>query len=526
MTTLPDAFAIALEHHQAGSALLAQGQFDEAIACFRRAIQSKPDLREAHSHLAAALHAQGNLGSAVESYRAALKLKPDDAVLCNSLGNALWILGKLNEAYICYRQAIALRPDYTEAYTNVGNALLFQGKLEEAADNCRRALELNPNYVVAHNNLGNVLLSQAKPDEAATWYRQAIALNPDYAEAHCNLAGALQQLGRFDEALGSYARALELRPDDAYAHYGRANLKLLHGDFEGGLAEYQWRLKTNEHVQRKFAQPMWDGAPLANRAVLLHAEQGLGDTIQFVRYAKLIKQQNSDATVIVECQPPLSKLLAHCPGIDRLAPRGDALPPFDLQAPMMSLPGILKTTLQTIPADIPYLFAEPELVEHWREKLAGVSGVRIGIHWRGRSKSDRRVIPLRCFADLSDVPGVRLISLQKGASELSADEKAGSSIVSLGDDFDTVRGAFVDTAAIMMNLDLVISCDTSVVHLAGALGVPVWLVAAFVPDWRWQLERSDSPWYPTMRIFRQKSPGDWSSAFQAMNAALLHKFGH
>lgn len=533
----PD-FAVA--HYNLGIALKSDGKLDDAIASYRQALQLKPDFPEAHHNLGRVYEAQGKLDDAAACYRRTLELNPQFSEAHNNLGNILCALGKPDEALPYYRRAVELKPNFHEAYSNLGNALRALGKLDEAIAFCRHALKLNPNNAEAYNNLGNTFQVQGKLPEAVESYRRAMELKPADADAHSNLGSALQQWGQIASATTCYAQALQLNPNCAFAHYGLATLNLLHGRFETGWPEFEWRWRTNPVGPREFptlgwagnATPgwagksvlRWDGNPLANRTILLHAEEvqgGLGDTIQFVRYAALIKKQNPAATVIVECQRSLAKLLARCPGIDRLIARGGELPPFDVHAPLMSVPGILKTSLETIPAKIPYLFADPLLVDEWRKKLDTVRGLRIGIAWRARPVTRHRNIPLECFTRLADLPGVKLIGLQKGARlELSAGRENVSSIVDLGDDFDATHGAFMDTAAVMMNLDLVISSDTAIPHLACALGVPVWLAVSIVPDWRWLLDRGDSPWYPTMRLFRQKTPGDWNGVFDEILAAL------
>jgi hypothetical protein len=298
---------------------------------------------------------------------------------------------------------------------------------------------------------------------------------------------------------------------------------LLHGDFEQGWPEYEWRLQINPHVRRRFGKPQWDGDCLGKQTILLYAEQCLGDSIQLVRFAPQVKSQNPTATVIVECPRPLLKLLSMCPGIDRLIARGDDLPPFDMRASLMSLPGILKTSLHTIPAAIPYLRANPALIQHWRNQLEPASGLRIGVNWRGQPTTRQRDIPISCFKSLAAISGVRLISLQKaaGAVELAEVPSDRPEMIDFGETIDSANGAFMDTAAIMMNVDLVITSDTSIAHLAGALGVPVWVGLPFVPDWRWLLQRDDCPWYPTMRLFRQQAVGDWSGAFEDIHATLV-----
>ena len=325
-----------------------------------------------------------------------------------------------------------------------------------------------------------------------------------------NLGLALYAQLKVDEAGECFRRALELKPGFAGAHGNLSHVMLLKGDFEQGWMEYEWRWESDQLLKREFREPRWMGEPLAGRTILLHAEQGLGDTFQFIRYAALLKGRG--AKVIVECQRAMVKLLARCGAIDQVVATGDELPSFDVHSPLLSVPGIIGTTLENIPADVPYLFADPDLVDDWRERLKGLSGFRVGINWQGREGQGTfrlRDIPIECFAPIAQLPGVRLISLQKGEGrkELAG---AGFPIFDPGEDVDTAHGGFMDTAAIMKNLDLVITSDTSVPHLAGALGVPVWLALPFVPDWRWLLDRSDSPWYPTMRLFRQRRPGDWA----------------
>ena len=294
------------------------------------------------------------------------------------------------------------------------------------------------------------------------------------------------------------------------------------GDFEKGWSEYEWRWRCSTVLPRPFPQPLWQGEPLDGRTILLHAEQGLGDTLQFVRYAPMVKQRGAE--VIVSCQKPLLSLLKSCPGIDSLLPQASVVPQFDVQASLMSIPSIFGTTLATIPSEVPYLSANADLAEHWRERLRSLQGFKIGINWRGRpgNPSERhRGIPLRAFAPLARLPGVRLISLQKGPGwEEIAAAAENVPVVDLGRALDEAAGPFMDTAAIMHNLDLVITSDTVIAHLAGALGVPVWVALPFVPDWRWLLEREDSPWYPTMRLFRQKRPGEWDEVFERIAAAV------
>jgi tetratricopeptide (TPR) repeat protein len=510
--------AFAEAHNNLGNALKEQGRPEEAMACYRRALELKPDFVEPYNNLGALLKEQGKLDEAVACYRRALELRPDFPATHNNLGNALKDQDKLDEAVACYRRALELTPDFAEARYNLANALKDQDKLDEAVACYRRVLELKPDYAEAHNNLGNTLRDQGKPDEAAACARRALQWKPDLVEAHYNLGTALKDQGKLDEALACYHRALELKPDYTEAHLSRALTFFLAGDWQQGWSEYQWRWQTKDFIPRHFSQPLWNGEPLAGKTILLHAEQGLGDTIQFVRYAPIVRQ--CGATVIVECQQPLLGLLEGCPGMDRLIGKGDDLPAFDVHAPLLSVPGILKTTLENVAATIPYLFPKPALIEQWRQRLMGLAGIKIGIAWQGNPKyrGDRfRSIPLRDFAPLAQVPGVRLISLQKGlGTEQLAEVRNRFPVTELGSRLQD----FMDTAAVIRSLDLVIACDTAVAHLAGALGADVWVALPLAPDWRWLLDRSDSPWYPTMRLFRQRERGNWQGVFEQIAKAL------
>ncbi|MBI3466815.1 MAG: glycosyltransferase, partial [Planctomycetes bacterium] len=376
---------------------------------------------------------------------------------------------------------------------------------------------------------------------------------PDYHEAHYNFGIALGQQGKLHESIARLEHALRVKPDYGDAHMSRAMAWLLQGKLDQGWQEYEWRWKCKNTKKPPFRQPLWDGSPLEGKAILLHVEQGLGDTIQFIRYAPVVKKLGGNVAVL--CQRPLTRLLASCSSIDFLTCKPDEVPPVDLQAPLMSLPGIFRNTLQTIPADVPYLSADAGLVEHWRQKLgcpadpphkpdapardtagnpslalrAGVGPFRIGIAWQGNPKylGDRlRSIPLVKFAPLAQVEGVCLISLQKGpgADQVRAVQDH-FRVVDLGPEVDEAAGPFMDTAAIITNLDLVITSDTAIPHLAGALGVPVWTALAYAPDWRFLLEREDSPWYPTMRLFRQKKLGDWDEVFDRIAQELANKLG-
>jgi Flp pilus assembly protein TadD len=482
------------------------------------------------------LQQAGNPQHAEAIYRQILQVSADPAnqgIVANVaevhsyLGISLATQGRLDEAVSSFKQALVLNHNMVEAYNNLGNVLVMQQKPADAAKCYERALQRKPDYAEAHCNLAVSLLDQDKSEPAMEHLREALKLKPDYSEAHTNLGNALRDLNRYEEAQSSYTRALEIQPAYADAHWNRALAWLMAGDYERGWPEYEWRFRCKFFNPRSFSQPVWQGEPLAGRTILLYGEQGLGDTLQMIRYVRLVKQRGG--RVMVECQPQLTGLLTGCPGIDVLAPQGATLPPFDVQASLMSLPAIFKTTRETVPNESPYLFSDGRLIEHWHRQLSGHRGFRIGIVWQGNPqfREDRyRSFPLAKLAPLARLPGVRLFSLQKGhgLEQIEAlqkgDGESSFSVVELGSQLDNATGPFVDTAAVIKNLDLIIAPNTGLAHLAGALGAPVWLPISAFPEWRWISGEEETPWYPTMRLFRQKKLGDWDDVFARMAAAL------
>jgi tetratricopeptide (TPR) repeat protein len=508
-----------------GVALAEQGLLQEAVATLRQACLLQPGFAKAHYNLAVALAQQGKLDEAMAGFREALRLQPGYAAAHYSLGNILRDQGKRDEAIGSYKEAIRVKPDYGEAYNNLGLALTETGHAAEAVIILRQAVRLRPQDGGAHNNLGLALADLGKFAEAEASYHEALRLNPRDADAHGNLGSAYKEQGRSAEALACYQLALWLKPESPSAHWNRALALLQAGQFEEGWREYEWRWKRPQTPPRPFRQPAWDGTQLVGRTILLYMEQGLGDMIQFLRYAPLVKRQGG--TMVVECPASLIPLFSTCPGIDRLVAEGSPLPEFDVQAPLLSLPRLLGTTLETVPANVPYLSAGPERVERWRRELEPLGGYKVGIAWQGNPKYqwDRhRSIPLACFAPLADMTGVRLVSLQKGPGAEQVRALHGRfGLVELTGEWDTEVGAFLDTAAVMKCLDLVVTADTAAAHLAGALGVPVWVALSAIADPRWLLGRDDSPWYPTLRLFRQNKLGDWTEVFQRMAQELQNR---
>jgi Tfp pilus assembly protein PilF len=479
-------------------------------------------------------------------YRQALRLNPNYPEAQSNLGDVLSSLGRFDEALTALQQAVRLRPDFAEAHNNLGAVYRQLHRFPESVACYREALRIKPQYAEAHFNLGIVYTQAGELDQAVAGCREALKLRPLYTEAHFQLAQALRAQGETDAATAEYRETIRLEPQTPDAHLSRALAWLLAGNFSEGWAEYAWRWKCKEFIGPPFPSPPWDGssagvaaganrdAPVspggthpdtpvspgghAGRTVLLHCEQGLGDTLQFIRYAPLVKKRSG--TLIVACQGALVKLLAACPGIDRLVEAGRPLPPHDVHLPMLDLPRIFGTTLETIPADVPYVFADPGLTAKWHEELRGIEGFKIGIAWQGNPqyRGDRaRSVPLSCFELLAGPPGARFFSLQKGLGVEQLQDVTGRFPIT---EVGSRLGDFMDTAAVLRNLDLVIACDTAVAHLAGALGVPVWVALPTASDWRWLLDRDDSPWYPTMRLFRQARSGDWNEVFARIAAEL------
>ncbi len=428
--------------------------------------------------------------------------------------------GRLAEAEQLYRQVLQADPTNVDALHLMGVLATGVGKYELAVNFISHAIRLQGKHPAFHVNLSDALQRWGRNTDALAAARQAVRLEPTYAEGHNSVGSVLKSLDRLDEALAAFTRAVDIKGDYVDAHYNRALLRISLGDFPRGWDEYEWRWKRPTFHQPPLPKPRWDGSPLDGRLLLVQCEQGLGDTIQFIRFVKLMQAQGEQ--VLVVPQLPLVPLLTTS-GVQNVIPPGTPLSEFDVYLPLMSLPRVFATTLETIPADIPYLAADSALVEHWKTRLAAIGGFTIGIHWQGNPESPlepRRSIPLEQFAPLASA-GVSLVSLQKGfGTDQIPAAQSRFPLVDLGQDLDEAHGPFMDTAAIMRGLDLVITSDTATAHLAGALGVPVWLPLSCDPDWRWLQQRGDCPWYPSMRLFRQPDPGNWPAVFAEMAGEL------
>jgi tetratricopeptide (TPR) repeat protein len=554
-------FVDALAFHQ-------RGRLGEAEMLYRQVLASEP-WHFGSLHLLGVISSQrGDHAAALERIDAALRLNSGDADAWNNRAIALRELKRLEEALAACDRAIALNPAHARAFTNRGSVLVDLNRPQEALASFDRAIALNPHLADAFNNRGKALMLLERLPEALESYNRAVVLAPDNREMFCSRGYALKELNRLGEALASYDRAIALEPAHFAAHADRGILlmelnrlkeaigsldraiglkpdcaealnnrglaKLLAGDYRGGWADHEWRWKAKTFAAERpqSGAPEWQGEEIEGKRILVFGEQGLGDVIQFVRYLPLLVRKGARVTLLVK--PNLLRLLSTLEGpIEIVATLGKA-DRFDFQCPLMGLPKRFGTEVETIPASVPYLKAEEDRVARWKQHI-GDPGFKIGIAWRTKIGStlgvrlhgERRSLRVAELAPLGRIAGVRLISLQKqhGLEQLS-DLPSDVRVETLGPDFDDGPDAFLDTAAVMRHLDLVVTVDTSIAHLAGALAMRTWIALKLVPDWRWLLGRCDSPWYPTLRLYRQDRDGDWTSVVAKMEqdlAALIVK---
>ncbi len=493
-----------------------RGALDEVRRVCARLLQQNPDDARAMCLLGAAAADAGQLEEGLRWTQSAIAADPASASPHFVAGRLWQGAGRLPEAESSYRRAIALQPRHARAHNNLGSVLHMQGRLEAALAAYRRALDLDPGLPQANQNYASIVRDTGALARAAEDYRRHTEAHPNDAMAFNDLGNTLRELGRHGEALAAYARALAIDPDLAHAHFSRSFVHLLLGDYTAGWKDYEWRWRIPEFnaPARRFAQPIWDGGRLPGGTILLHAEQGLGDTLQFIRYAPLVAQRC--AQVFLECQPDLKDLMRRVTGVHRVVGQGEALPAFDAHAPLMSLPGIFGTTLDNVPWSGPYVHAEAQRVA---QRPLEAAGFKVGLVWAGRPQQwdDRkRSIALDMLAPLA-LLGATFFSLQKGdAAAQAAAPPAGMRLV----DLSARLRDFSDTAALASQLDLLVTIDTSVAHLGGAMSLPTWVLTAHAPDWRYHLGRGDNPWYPSMRLFRQERDGDWTGAIAAVAAAL------
>jgi tetratricopeptide (TPR) repeat protein len=500
----------------------------DGLESYERAIALKPDDADVWRHRGVALRELGRPSDALASQDQAIMLRPTYAEAHGARGNALSDLQHHAEALASYELATVLKPDYAEAFSNKVAPLRELQRLDEALAASNQAIALRPDYAEGHNNRGGALYDLRCLDEALASYERALVLKPDYAEAHNNKGVVLYELRRLDEALASYERSLALRPDFADAHHSLAMCQLMLGDFAAGWAHYEWRWRTAQFRSGSSdpGAPAWlGGEDLQGRTILLRSEQGLGDTLQFCRYVPEVAALGAE--VILEVQPGLERLLERLDGVVRVVTRGQ-MSPHDFQTPLMSLPLALGAAPDV--SHERYLEPDPRATAAWASRLAGTGKRRVGLCWAGGVRPDqlvansidkRRSLSLEAFAPLAGVEGVEFYSLQKGPpaaqlAELQAADWAGPAIIDLTPELQD----FADSAALVANLDLVITCDTAIAHLAGGLGTPVWILNRFDACWRWLNHRTDSPWYPSARLFRQPAPGDWTSVIDEVRREL------
>jgi tetratricopeptide (TPR) repeat protein len=498
-----------------------RGQAGEAYRLITAALKVNPRAPDAWVNLGIVLHLLKRDQEALESFDKALALKPGDADALHQRGNALLALGRSQDALVAFDQVVTSMPRHPEARLNRGLALAALGRHQEGVAEYDLVLGVSRANPAAHYNRGISLFSLGRYADAVAAYDSALSIVPDHVKALNNRGLALQALNRHDEALASYSRALEIRRDYADAHFHQALALLTVGDFGRGFEKYEWRWRRSGLPAhgRGYGRPLWLGEyPLQRKTILLHGEQGLGDTIQFARYVPLLAQ--TGARVVLEVQPELKGLLGQIEGAAAVLARGEPLPPFDVHCPLGSLPLALKTEPATIPADGPYMRADDEHIAKWRPRIDELARPRVAVAWSGNAQhmNDRnRSIPLSRLASLWSAASVRFVGIQRelrgGDAELLARE---ARVMQIGAEL----ADFTDTAAVLALVDLVITVDTSVAHLAGAMGRPVWILLPFSPDWRWTLAGENSPWYPTARLFRQPALGDWDSVIERVRGEL------
>jgi tetratricopeptide (TPR) repeat protein len=544
---VPALFSEAITLHRNG--LLAQ-----AKARYQQIIQLQPKHFDALHALGVMALQAGDYAQAVELFSRAIKINPKIAEAHNNLGNALRELRRHDAALQCYERAITLKPNFADPFYNRGQLYKERQDFVRALANYQKVIALKPDFLLAHINLGNILQKLQRFDEAIASYDQVISLKADFAEAYVNKGVALSKLNRFPEALScheyaialqpnyaeallnrgfalfqlkqfaaaqeSYDQAIALNPDYAEAYWNKALLKLLLGEFAEGWALYEWRWKNPQHSSpdRQFSQPVWHGTvPLTGKTLLLHSEQGFGDAIQFCRY--VLQLSAVQAKVIIETPKPLMALFSSLPADVHVVEKGQPLPAFDLHCPLLTLPMACKTTLASIPAPAAYLYADQQKQLLWQQKLGKKRGLRIGLVWSGSAghqNDHNRSIPLTAFAPLLDL-ALEWHALQV---EIRADDVKFLATFSQLHSHQESLNDFSDTAALIAEMDLVIAVDTSVAHLAGALGKPVWILLPYLPDFRWLLDRNDSPWYPTATLFRQTEPGNWYTVISAVSQRI------
>lgn len=521
------------EHFAHANELFKADKFDEAIEYYNKSILGAPTC-QAYFNRGLAFAGKKDNENAEKSYRQALNINPQYAKAYFMLGGLLKEANKTDEALNCLGKAIELDPSHFDAYLYKARIHTDIRQYSEALPLYTKAQTLQPDNTQCKLDYANTLNMMNRTQEALDIYLELYKTLPRSPSIIYNVAYTLKKLGRTQEALDYYHRVLELDPNHAEGHFGLGVAYLSIEDFERGWKEYEWRWNRANMAPRNFEQPRWDGSDIHGKTILLYAEQGLGDTLQFIRYAKVLKDRG--ATVYFASQNPLVDILSLCPYLDKVVQLHGAVPHFDTHASLMSLPFIMGTRVETIPHEIPYLHARQDLVAQWAQKLSSDTSFKIGICWQGnpnystpflRNTVAAKSMKVTEFEPLARIPGVSLYSLQKTSGEEQLKNlPAGFVVHDFGPDFDITNGRFMDTAAVMKNLDLVISVDTATVHMAGGLGVPTWMLLPEPADWRWMSRASDTPWYPHMRMFRQPQPDDWKSVIELVAQEVRQLIEH
>jgi tetratricopeptide (TPR) repeat protein len=509
-------FAEAVKFHHANLT-------DKAETMYRAVLALNPKHSEACYNMGLLFHLQGRLDDAVVAYRDAIFARSDHVDAYANLGTVMKDQGKRKEAVIFYRQALAFRPTHSMTHSNLGVALNDLGLAADALTSFRRAIALSPDYEWAYVNMAPPLLESGHAPESATACRRALRLNPDLPIARYNLGASLKATNQIAEAVECFRECVRLKPDFGEAHFGLGQMLLMQGDYAAGWPEYEWRWTLAEYawlrnIHGEFKQPRWRGENVHGKTVLVYAEQGLGDAIQYARYIPFIRERG--ANVILAVHPPLKPLFACLEGVRIVGLDDVPLPPFDMHCPLLGLPEIFNTRIDTVPAKIPYLSFDPERAEKWRDRIGG-DGFKVGVVWAGNptQKGDRWRSPrLAAVSPIFSLPGIDFVALQKGPGRDDLTRHPlPANVLDLGNEI----ADFADTAAIMASLDLVITSCTAPLHLAGALGVKTWALIPYAPHFLWKLGRDDSPWYPSLKLYRQDRPGDdWSLPVRNMMADL------
>lgn len=502
-----------------GNELLLQQQYNQAVECYTKALNNNHHCYQALYNAGYCYLMQHKYQAAADYFKKSITTQPAYAKAYAQLGICFCAEHSYEHALKTWHEGILHDPACGDLHRLIirmhnqdGNYDAAEKQFERALEHCSQDSSLLLEYAHA-------LCAQNKNEKAYEIYKRVQLLEPDSIDARYNIAYALKRLGKHEDALLFYQHIVNQQPDHANAHFGVATTNLILGNLQRGFDEYEWRWKRGDMAPRTFKQPIWDGSSLEDKTILLHAEQGFGDTFQFIRYAQIT--QSMGARTIVVAQPALFSILSLCPYIDQVIVMGKPIPLFDVHAPLLSLPRIIKTSLDTIPSSIPYLYADEKLTQQWCSKFSKNAHFKIGICWQGntgytdpflQSVVAQKSISAQLFKAISEIEGVQLYSLQRESNGF--DDASAFSVITFDKEFDRVNGRFMDTAAVIKNLDLVITVDTSIAHLAGGLGAPVWVLLPEPCDWRWLCNRSDSPWYPTMKLFRQSSSGNWDSVLQ------------